>query len=234
MGNRRRLTHAIAALGIVVLTLTGCSAVTDSDGKPAPTSSPATSAPTATATESSTPATPASIVLSVTSIQILDAAGAIMSTHDYFEPAADVASELSEAFGREPTVEHYDGRADAPSGTAYDWDGFALRDGDWPTKAPYYPEFTVYLTAATVGGVTISTTDGVSIGDSFSEVVEAHPAHAEFAAYGDVSLEWTELPPFPEEYGMSDAVPAISVLIVDSEPSGVVSRILAPAANWGA
>ena len=155
-----------------------------------------------------------------------------MSEHDYFEPAADVVAVLSDAFDSEPTVSHYDSHADSPSGTSYDWDGFALRDGDWATEAPYYSEFSVLVTAATVGGLTVSTSDGVSIGDSFSDVAEAHPAHAESAASGLVSLEWTELPPFPEGYGV-DGVPAIYVLVGDSERSGLVSRIFAPAANWG-
>ena len=230
MGNRRSLTCAIAALGIVVLTLTGCSAFTETDGPSGQTNAPTTSLPTAA--ESPAPVTAASIVLSVTSIQIVDSSGATLSEHDYFEPAADVVAVLSDAFGSEPIVSQYDSHADSPSGTSYDWDGFDLRDNDWPAETPYYSEFSVLLTAPKVGGLPISTSDGVSVGDSFSGVTEANPAHAEFSADGMVSLEWTELPAFPEGYGV-DTVPAISVLVIDSGLSGVVSRILAPAANWG-
>ena len=76
-------------------------------------------------------------------------------------------------------------------------------------EAPYYSDFSVLLTAATMGDVSISTSDGVSVGDSFSGVAVAHPAHAELSANRQISLEWTELPPFPEGYGV-DTVPAVN------------------------
>lgn len=226
MGNRIRI--AVAGLGLVVLALTGCSALTQPDAQSAPTSSP--SAQTPTATESPAPAAAASIVISVESIQILDGSGAVLSDNDYFEPAADVAATLAEAIGSEPTVSRYPAGGDNPPGIEYAWDGFALRDGEWAVEAPYYSEFFVLLTGATVGNVTVLTSDGVAIGDSISSVGLAHPDHL---ADGFVSLEWTELPQFPDGYGI-DGVPAISVLVLATEGNDVVSRIIAPSRSWGA
>ncbi|RZU65866.1 hypothetical protein EV379_2205 [Microterricola gilva] len=231
MGNMRRPKFVIAALGIAALALVGCSPQTEPTEQPGQTTPPATQTPTAT--ESSAPATAASIVLSVTSIQVVDSAGTVMSENDYFEPAADVVATLTAALGTDPIVSRYEGGGDSPPGTSYDWGGFAIRDGEWTTEAPYYPEFSVLLTAATVGGLTISTSDGVAVGDSFSAVAAAHPEHVRSYADGPLQLEWTELPKFPEGYGV-DIVPALSVLVVDSEHNDVVSRIITPAMNWGA
>jgi hypothetical protein len=221
----------IAALGVAALALVGCSPQTEPTDQSSQTTSPTTQA--TTATESPAPAAAASIVLSVASVQVVDSAGTVMSENDYFEPAAGVAAVLTDAFGSEPVVSHYDGHNDVPAGTSYDWDGFAIRDGEWPTEAPYYPEFAVFVTAATVGGLTLSTSDGVSVGDSFSAVAAAHPDHAEGSADGALQLEWSELPTFPEGYGV-EFVPALSVLVVDSEGNDQVSRIISPSMNWGA
>ena len=231
MGKSKRPTCVIAALGIAVLVLAGCSPFAEPSGQSSQANSPTAQPPTGT--ESPAPATAASIVFSVASIQIVDNSGAVLSEHDYFEPTADVVAVLTDAFGTEPTASHYDGHADNPPGTSYDWGGFAVQDGEWTTEAPYYSEFYVLLTAETVGGLTLSTSDGVSVGDSFSDVAAAHPDDVQSYADGPLQLEWTELPKFPEGYGI-EIVPALSVLVIDSEHNDVVSRIIAPAMNWGA
>lgn len=221
----------IAWLGIAALALVGCSQLAESNAQPSQTNSPTTQSPTAT--ESPAPAAAASIVLSVAAIQIADGSGAVMSEHGYFESTAEVVAALTDALGTQPIVSSYDGHGDSPSGTSYDWGGFEIRDGEWPTEAPYYPEFSVFLTAATVGGLAFSTSDGVSVGDSLSAVAAAHPAHVQSYEDGPVELEWTELPKFPEGNGV-EIVPALSVRVLDSESNDIVSRIIAPAMNWGA
>lgn len=230
MRKTTRPAFVIAALGIAVLVLTGCSPSAEPSDRSSPTNSPTTQPPTAA--EGPAPAGAESIVFSVASIQIVDSSGAVLSEHDYFEPTADVVAVLTDAFGAEPTISHYDGHADNPPGTSYDWGGLAVRDGEWTSEPPYYSEFYVFLTSETVGGLTLSTSDGVSVGDSFSDVAAAHPDHVSYED-GPLQLEWTELPRFPEGYGV-DIVPALSVLVIDSEHNDVVSRIIAPAMNWGA
>ena len=231
------MTTAATGLGITLLVLSGCAAVASPDGKSTPSTSLSANgqgqSPTPTeSTAPAAPAAPASIVISVSSIQIRDSSRRIVSDHDYFTPAADVVAILSDAIGTEPTVAHYDSHADSPAGTSFDWDGFALRDDEWTAEAPYYSDFHIFSTVATAGGLSVETTNGVSVGDSMSSVSGIHSAHTEFATSGLVSLEWTELPPFPDGYGV-DVVPAISVLVVDSDESGAVTRIIAPVANWG-
>ena len=217
-------------MAIAMLVLSGCSPFAEPSYQPSQTNSPTSHSPTVT--ESPAPAAAASIVLSVTAIQIVDSAGALLGEHDYFEPTTDVVAVLTDAFATEPTVSHYEGHADSPPGTSYDWGGFALQDSEWTAEAPYYSEFYVLLTARTVGGLMLSTSDGVSVGDSFSDVTAAHVDGVQSYAEGPLQLEWTELPKFPEGYGV-DIVPALSVLVIDSEHNDVVSRIIAPAMNWG-
>lgn len=226
-----RATSLLIGLSIAAVALTGCAP--SAEPTPSQTSSPTTQPSTPTTEESPAPAAAASIVFSASTLQIIDSAGVTMSEHNYFEPTAGVVDVLTEAFGSEPIVADYDSRADSPGGTSYDWGGFELRDGEWNTEAPYYTEFNVFVTAATVGGLALSTNDGVSVGDSFSAVAAANPDHVESDAGGPLSLDWTELPMFPDGYGV-DVVPSLAVLVVDSEQNDVVSRLIAPVMNWGA
>lgn len=227
----KRATSLLIGLSIAAIALAGCSPIAEPKEQTSQTRSPETPPPTAV--ESPAPAAAASIVLSASTIQIIDSVGVVMSEHNYFEPTAGVVEALTEALGSEPIVTEYDARAESAGGTFYDWGGFTLRDGGWTAEAPHYTEFDVILTAATVGGLTLSTNDGVSVGDSFSAVAAANPDHVESYAGGGLSLDWTELPMFPEGYGV-DFVPALAVRVEDSEKNDVVSRIIAPAMNWGA
>ncbi len=162
------MSHAsgIAALTAVVLLLAGCAPVAE---VAAPTPS-ATSTPTPTPTPTPEAPTPATVVLSVDEISVLDTTGEMLSSASYTDPDAVLALLSSvEGFTPEPV----DNRK---FGMSWKWPDVALTSNYWAF---------VDVTGSEIGGLPAQTAQGIHVGSTRAELDALDPHDWNRDADGD-------------------------------------------------
>lgn len=221
---------ALLAVGV----LTGC----DPAGLPIPTPTPSVSeeaTPSAEAVDDET--TTHSIRVSTTSIDILDADGvAVVSIIDGM--TTDAVPLLTAAFGFEPTVSHVDGGDESVGATVHEWDGFQFRIPDNATFFPPYSTWYVNVSTAAVGGVAISTGDGIQVGDPMSDAVaqqsgfQDYPASGDFAGFYEAQLLAVAVDPASVGEPGGDLKKYVGVY-GPAGGGGAITGFAGPSANWG-
>jgi len=170
---RRRLASPLVALTMVAtLALSGCASAPEN-----PTDAGGTSAliPAATKSPSATPSPavrPSAIVVGMTSLTVLDSAGAVIDELSYRTSGIDVAEKLTKIFGTSPVITDTDGNFEVWPARNYDWSGFTLHDEMRldPSKAVWY-EYYVSVAVPSINGVELRTPAGVKVGTPESNVV---------------------------------------------------------------
>ena len=152
-----------AVLAATLIALSGCSA---------PGAAPET--PSASPTDPSPSAVPAvagTIEISGTGVAVLDEGGEVLAENAYDTDIDLLVGMLTDAVGFEPTVKE-SGPEDCASGVLYTWtageNSFIVRD--LTTYAPEYPHL-ISTNAATLGGLDVVTSTGLTIGDDVSDLL---------------------------------------------------------------
>ncbi len=173
----RSLTTALAV--VALLALSGCT-----PGTPTPSATPSSATPAAIATPTPTPTpTPvapvaASVVVTATSISVLDAASTVIVDIPYTSNGDTAADQLAVALGATPVETVRSGGSCARPGTEYDFGGLKV---DGAGTITMYPPaiFSVHVTSSTTAaGVSILGPSGVQVGMAATDVVAAIPSSA--------------------------------------------------------
>lgn len=181
------------------------------------------------------PASVSGLLLRANAIEIAYSDGTT-ETADFFTLAADLVPVLTEAFGAEPDVTHHEPELEPGPYTEYAWDGFSLLDDDAEALPPLYSNILVIATAPSVNGVTISTVEGISVGTSAPEVAAQHPDSAEvLTPQGQSEYLYVRVDELPLPVGgeNADGVFEWAIGLMADDPAGAVTRITAPAPNFG-
>lgn len=222
-----RFSAAVASLFLVAVGVSACSAPVPTPTLAAPTSTPSLS-PTATPEPLA-----GALFIDAQHIAVMSTSGEPMGSFDYFQDPADVIAALSEYFDASPTSQGvYDGlpgyeKYEGEPFTRYSWEGFALDDVDWETDGVYYENYRVEVTAHSINGVTITTVDGISVGDDADAIAEKYGVTALDFANGSryyLGIGEVPLPPMvntdPLSYGISVVGDAGGAITSISAPSG--------------
>lgn len=170
---RRRLVAPFVALtAVATLILSGCASPTEN---PSAVESRSALRPVESTSPSATPsaaARPSAIVLGMTSLTVLDSAGAVIEELSYRTSGIDISEKLTKIFGAAPVVTDIDGNFEVWPARNYDWSGFTLHDEMRvdPSKAVWY-EYFVSVTVPSVNGVELRTPAGVKVGTPESNIV---------------------------------------------------------------
>jgi hypothetical protein len=233
---------------VALILLTGC--VTTPTFPTSPPSSPAgtptspSPSPAATAPPSPSPApvaAPDRVVIDAEFIRVLADDGSELARFDYFQPTAEVIAGLDSYLGASEQT-WFEGRGHAMPATYHDWGGLRLADTVPAGQRPYDPEHWVSVTSVDANGVTIMAPDDVVVGDAVGPLIEAdgtdevHRWTSPETAVASVSfrIDLVELPPMPGADPSDDWSPSFGVMVVGDETAGVVTRLAAPSANFGA
>ena len=168
MTNPRLL--AVILVGVIALgTLAGCAA------EPASPSAAPTPSVTVTPTPTPTPEPVAErLVIDSQTMTVIANNGEALASYDYFQDPQQVATELTELIGLQPTSRQgppYEGLSYLES----EWPGFRLLDLDRETDGVFYTSYWVEVAAPQVGGLIVETVEGISVGDDSAAVESAHP-----------------------------------------------------------
>ncbi|WP_438853645.1 hypothetical protein [Agromyces sp. M3QZ16-3] len=229
---RRRLITAVLLLA-ATSALAGCTAPAASVTPP----SASTSSPPPT-TEAAEP-TPALVAITAESIAVLDTAGGIIVSFDYFQPTADVVSGLTTYLG-EPVATPNPGGLETPPGTDHVWGGLRLSDTDTPGRVPDIPNHTVFVEGPDAGPLPVSTApgigsaSGVAVGDPAASLtigVEAGVPYTDPTTGRTVVVDRVGIVPLPTS---TPSTPLdFGVMIVSYTDDGAIARMVAPSANFG-
>jgi hypothetical protein len=153
----------LAVLAATLIALSGCAA--PGIAPETPSASPTDPSP------SPEPAVATTIEISATGIAVLDDGGEVLAENAYDADIDLFVGMLTDAVGFEPTVRE-SGPEDCASGVFYTWtagdDSFILRDVR--ADAPEYP-LLISTDAATLGGLAVVTSTGLTIGDDVSDLL---------------------------------------------------------------
>ncbi len=215
---RHQLPVLAAALA---LTLAGCASVSPT---PAATTAPSAEA-TAPATPSPTPTVAPHLVLGVDGLALASGEGSESAEYDDGESLVALIAQIA----GEPMVEEFEGPYGSEGGLRHTWEGVTLLVFSYDDSA--------FLTveSPSVGGIPVTTTDGVTVGDSRDTALAA--GAFELCPYdGDDDGKSDSLAVEPED--VADATSLCrddhpGVLFVDIGFSGdTVSRLSAPANDF--
>lgn len=154
----------------MALLLTGCASGTVANPTPSPTE---------TVTPTLTPEAPAAsgIIISLESVTVTDQDGEVMQAVPFTDPDAMIALVTDLTGGSAPTVEDF-----SPKGfQRYEWDGIVV--------IAYPASFRVTVTVPEIGGLPVSTADGIHVGSTRSELAALSPFDAGEDADGDGSSD---------------------------------------------
>jgi hypothetical protein len=159
---KRSVTIALVMVSMALLG--GCAE--ESGWTPVPT----TVAPSITPSVTPTPEqpVPATIVIGGDHWEVLDKAGAVMSTMSYTEPANDALQLLNHLLG-EPTMTTYNGdECGQASARIYQWAGdqFGVTDRTGFTDIPPRDvvPYSLFTRTSEINGIAVTTTVGITIG----------------------------------------------------------------------
>lgn len=236
----------VALLLVAALALTGCTAQepaspTATTGAEGPLTRPKPSQ-----TPKSTPVSPPApegadvrdVVVTATAIEVRDENGELVASYDYFQPTEEVVAGLSSAFGAAPVSSPYPGGNHDGPGTNHEWGGFRLVDTDAPGQAPHFSNHHVSVATQLEGGVRISTTDGIMVGDDATALEAAHPETSMRSTVigqperTDIFVGHAPLPNL--ENGPASVPLTFSVWLIAFDPDAGVSEFRAPSPNFGA
>ncbi|WP_232498467.1 hypothetical protein [Agromyces humatus] len=225
---------AIIVSVAAALALSGCTFST----APAPTPSPetvASSTPTPTPEPVDPLTTVSAIVVRPEHLDLLDAAGAVITTLSYDAEGAEFVSTLSTVLGAEPTLSEHGASLETPPRTHYDWDGVRVSDDhevDVPTEGgAIYGEVdmnvSVLFRAPTVGdGVAVRTVNGFQPGGD-AKALAAELGEPWYGNGNDqVRVETGE--PIGEQQSYSEYENAYSVAVNTWEWEGASNTVFAP------
>lgn len=224
---------ALVCASALALALAACSSPAPA---PTPTAATSSSAPSSNPEATSEPvAEAASVVISVEGIALRAANDELLAEFDYFDGDASAAVvALTEAFGSEPSVTQAQAKNQVDTFETSSWPGFTVISFSASPSFPLAPGFRVLASAAELGGVAITTSDGFRVGTPNTDV-EARAFQTWVNEGGDPQSS-----SFLLEQRVVDGVDfaeyepaALSVSITGSYPQGAVTSILAPSANWG-
>lgn len=217
------------------MALTGCagegSAGTAASPEPSQTS---VASPTATPVPTETPAPAAAatvtgIVVTPEAMQVTSSDESVVS-FSYFDPIEDVVAALTAAFGVDPVVDREYPTVEPGPQTRYDWPGLRIVDEDWPATAPLDSNYYVVLEAPELNGVSLTTIDGIQIGDSALALADQYPHTVTDEDSFTVFVGGVAIP-------RSDANPrdnsSISVWVSTDNPERTITSISSPAEDYG-
>lgn len=217
------LPAVIAAIAL----LTGCAS------QAATPISPSTEA-AATPSMTSAPkeAAVARVIVGSQRVEVLTDDDTSISSVRYFDPVDQMVKALTQAFSDDPVITPDLGGNDVAPGTRYTWGGFAVVERDVLQSEPYAPAVVVYWDTADVNGIRIEAAGGIAVGDPTDPLTAAGPDGLLRSSTTEYVMFRVDLTPLPAgvEYGDTPSF-AVSVLAVTG---GSVTRMVAPAANWGA
>lgn len=147
---------------VLVAMLSGC-AQPDLPTEPAPKPLPVS--PSADPDPS-----PAAVIVRALALDLVDTDGEILTSVSYYDPVARVVDGLTQATGTAPSVSEYADDSGRGPGVSYKWDGLKVLDIEQPAVMPETPEWSVVVTGATTGHLSVSTADMVAVGLSRAEV----------------------------------------------------------------
>lgn len=227
---RPRLTGLVGISLVALAALTACTAPPAASE---PSAAPSTSAPTPMGAPDVEAA--ASIVVSPESITVLGDGGSALATFDYHQPTGEVVAGLSEYLG-EPADSRVEHGSETPSATLHEWGGLQLFDTDIVETGIYWSNHWVYLTGTEAAGLPVTTSAGISVGDSFDTIdLSGASDPLDYASPETgrtqrmVRVDLVALPP-GEGTGPS---PDIGVLVTGYLDDAVVDRIESPSSNYG-
>lgn len=206
-----RRSAFVAAL-VAASLLTACATP-----EPAETASTPSASPSASAVETASAPVATAIEFDALGVRILDSSDQELLGINYFDGPSELISQLSAAFGHEPTVTSIEASGDLSATTMYDWGGFVLSDEEVEITRTFY----VTATAARVGDVEIRTTEGFVVGMTEADLIASGAvlyAEGELRTYKagarPVDALIDELPPgeSPEAW-MYASVPASESLV---------------------
>jgi hypothetical protein len=200
-----------------MLLLAGCTPTAEVASSPSATPEPTVTAPEPTPTPEVVE--PASVVVSLDTLSIRDAAGVELDSAS-FTDTEGVLALLSELLGSTPVpVDH------RQHGMSYDWSGVSFIE--------QYGAGVIEMTAPELGGLTTSTSQGIHIGSSRAEV-EALVPWGEFDLDGDGVSDWFYLEPREVPGTMSlDSPGQVGTAFIKVRLTGdVVTSLSSPANNF--
>lgn len=225
---------AIAGTVVAILaTMAACAAPA-----PAPGPEPSTDVASPTVPSAEPESAISAIAAAADSLVLRDEGDVVIASFDYYDDdAGTVVDALTDVFGEAAAVEEVPGSQETVPATRHTWGDFTLveqryvdgwdRDGLVPTRAP---SFVVELTGSAVDGVELSTADGRSVGQPWSEL-QADPA---FLIAGECAHAYTES--VEREviwYDGSQRVERIVVDLVPSDDADSLGIVRAPVVDTG-
>ena len=228
---QRRVSIAVMVMFLATLAACAVDPVT-STHSPGPTDAPATTP--AAPSDEATVASGGTIEILAETLVVTPFEGPA-STYSYFDDPSQLVIELEELFGTEPEKTVDEAETHFRRSDNFEWDGFFIRifDGSSPPDSEY---FNVYTLAASVSDVQIVAAGNVQVGDAEADV--ASIADTENLDTGGTeriqffTLDETPVESNADGYPGEGATASVSVWI--TRPSTTVTRIGAPAFNFGA
>ena len=144
-----------------MLGVAGCTA------QPVPT--PTTHRPTPTTTATHSAAQPASIVIAAAGLTVTDASGSV-HRFAYDQWSDDLVSLSTGLLGATPRTAGGEAVGAAPATTTYLWPGLFLIHSHWAADVANAERLTVFAQGHTETAVTLSTPNGVHVGDTAAAV----------------------------------------------------------------
>jgi len=152
------------------------------------------------------------------------------ASFSYFDPIEGVIGAVTAAVGADPVVERYSPTVEPGPGTRYDWPGLRIVDEDWPATEPLDSNYYVAFTAPELNGVTLTTVDGIKVGDPAVPLEEKYPNIGTAEPIFSVFVERIDVP-------RSEANPRdgswIGVTVQTDNPERTISTISAPYEDYG-
>ena len=198
-------------------------------GAPAPGTSAPSGTPTAVPTDSADAPAATTLVMHARSVSALTADGDVISTAKVSEPASAVIKKLTAVFGEAP-AKGTDGAT-----TTYSWGGFTVRV--WKSRVSeaeggtekLFPLAGFEATKKSALGIRLGTVRGIAVGDSAKTLAKKYPKAVRVLC--DCTEQYFR---FDEttvgQHG--DFTQTQSVLATASSPTGKVTTIAAPSANY--
>lgn len=211
----------LLALAVAAATLAGCTAA---PATPASTAVPSTTPPPVATAEEDTAAAADSIVIGPEGFEVRDDAGDALFAATYEDPLADVLPGLEATLGAPPVEGMDEGHSERPPYRTFSWDGFLIGEAGEPARIA----FDVLATGDAIGGVEVTTPEGIAIGTDAATVESTYPDT--FETYSDFSradgpgvvVDTSQSPPR-----------TLSVAVWIDAPATTVTRMFAPVDSWG-
>ena len=126
--------------------------------------------------------------------------------------------------------------SETPPATLHEWGGLQLLDTDQVEEPPYWPNHVVYVTGAEAGGLPVTTSTGISVGNALDSIDMAGataPVDYTVQETGRMQRMFrVDLVALQPGEG-TGASPDIGVLVTAYLDDAVVDYIESPSSNYG-